>query len=64
LQIVSTIITLARSLEMTLVAEGVEEAHELAQLRALKCDYAQGFHFCRPLDPHDVESILLMNLQW
>ncbi|HEX8069035.1 MAG TPA: EAL domain-containing protein [Pyrinomonadaceae bacterium] len=48
-EIVRTIITLARSLEMDVVAEGVETAAQLAQLRALGCDYAQGFLFARPL---------------
>ncbi|MBD5803273.1 Cyclic di-GMP phosphodiesterase Gmr [Azoarcus sp. Aa7] len=48
--IVQTIVTLARTLHMEIIAEGVESAAQLAQLRALDVDYGQGYHFGRPLD--------------
>lgn len=47
--IVATIIQLARSFRATTIAEGVEEPGQLAQLRSLGCDIAQGSHFSRPL---------------
>lgn len=47
--IVATIIQLARSFRATTVAEGVEEPGQLARLRVLGCDVAQGFHFSRPI---------------
>jgi EAL domain-containing protein (putative c-di-GMP-specific phosphodiesterase class I) len=35
---------------MDLIAEGVENAGQLAQLRALQVEYGQGYYFARPLD--------------
>ena len=57
-EIVRTIITLARSLEMDVVAEGVETAEQLEQLRALGCDYAQGYIFSRPLEAGDATRLI------
>ena len=48
--IVQTIVTLAKNLDMDVVAEGVETAEQLNQLRALGCKYAQGYFFSKPLD--------------
>lgn len=44
-EIVRTIITLAHSLGMSVVAEGVENRRQLEQLRELGCEYGQGFYF-------------------
>ena len=48
-EIVRTIATLARNLGMEVVAEGVESSEQLACLRALNCEHAQGYHFSPPL---------------
>jgi EAL domain-containing protein (putative c-di-GMP-specific phosphodiesterase class I) len=48
-EIVRTIMMLARSLKMDVVAEGVETAEQLAQLKALDCEYGQGYYFSKPL---------------
>ena len=48
-QIVRSTIELAHNLQLSVVAEGVENAQVLAQLRALRCDEAQGYHFSRPV---------------
>ena len=48
--IVKTIVTLALDLGMDVIAEGVETAEQLAQLRALKCEYGQGYFISKPLD--------------
>ncbi len=50
LEIVRTIASLADSLGMDVIAEGVETAEQVAQLRGLKCRYAQGYYFSEPLD--------------
>ncbi|RKZ45529.1 MAG: hypothetical protein DRQ58_10355 [Gammaproteobacteria bacterium] len=49
MQIVKASIGLARALDMETVAEGVENGDELARLAELKCDYAQGYCFTKPL---------------
>jgi diguanylate cyclase (GGDEF)-like protein len=48
-EIVRTIATLARNLGMEVVAEGVESEDQLACLKALNCEYAQGYLFSKPL---------------
>ncbi len=49
--IVRTIIALARSLGLTVVAEGVETEAQLDYLRTNQCDEGQGYLLSRPLDP-------------
>jgi len=48
-EIVRTIVTLARNLGIDVIAEGVETAEQLNQLRALGCGQVQGFLFSRPV---------------
>jgi EAL domain-containing protein (putative c-di-GMP-specific phosphodiesterase class I) len=47
--LVQAIITLAHTLDMRVVAEGVETRSQLLQLQALECDMAQGFLFSNPV---------------
>jgi Amt family ammonium transporter len=47
--IVRTIVELGHILDLQTVAEGIELAEELEELRALECDLGQGFWFARPL---------------
>ena len=47
--IVRAIIAMSRSLGLTVVAEGVESAQQLAMLRELGCDLVQGYYFSEPL---------------
>ena len=49
LEIIRTIVTLAQALKMEVVAEGVETEEELKTLTMLRCDYAQGFYFAKPM---------------
>lgn len=51
--IVRTIISLAETMRMDVVAEGVETALQAEILRDLGCRYAQGFFFARPLEEAD-----------
>ena len=46
--IVTAVISLAHNLGLTAVAEGIETADQLAALRAMDCDMAQGYYFARP----------------
>ncbi|HEU0299868.1 MAG TPA: EAL domain-containing protein [Longimicrobium sp.] len=49
--VVQTILTLAHSLGVGVVAEGIEEAGQLAALRSMGCRLGQGFLFSRPVEP-------------
>ncbi|SHO53023.1 sensor domain-containing protein [Desulfopila aestuarii] len=57
-QIVRSIISLARSLGLSVIAEGVETRGQLEKLRALQCDKAQGFMFSRPVDEKKAREII------
>ena len=57
--IVAAIIAMGHSLELSVVAEGVETGPQLAFLNDLKCDLGQGFLFSRPLRSDAVELLLL-----
>jgi diguanylate cyclase (GGDEF)-like protein/PAS domain S-box-containing protein len=57
-EIVKAIITLAHSLGMTVVAEGVETEEQATMLSALRCEYAQGWLFGRALLADQVEAFL------
>lgn len=47
--VIRTIADLARSLNLEVVAEGVESSEQAAELLLLGCGFAQGYHFSRPL---------------
>ena len=56
--IVRSTIELGHNLGLTVVAEGVETDHELAELRRYGCDSAQGFYFARPMPAASFERWL------
>lgn len=62
LEIVHTIVTLAWNLGMDVIAEGVETAKQLAQLKALKCEYGQGFFFSKPMDTTAATALLAQEM--
>ena len=64
LEIVNTILSLAKSLDMEVVAEGVETAEQLEILRKLHCSYAQGYHLSRPIDAERFEALLGEHKSW
>jgi diguanylate cyclase (GGDEF)-like protein/PAS domain S-box-containing protein len=57
-EIVRSIATLAHSLDIRTIAEGIETIDQLAQLRALRCSYGQGYFFAEPLSQFAVEHFL------
>lgn len=60
--IVNSIISLARALGLSVIAEGVENEEQLAALRGLHCDNAQGFMFSRPMDAAAAGKYILQNM--
>jgi EAL domain-containing protein (putative c-di-GMP-specific phosphodiesterase class I) len=58
LQIVRTIIELARVLEIDVVAEGIETAEQYQLLREMGCRFGQGYLFARPLPAEQVSALL------
>ncbi len=58
LEIVQTILKLACSLGMTVIAEGVETEAQLEQLKNLNCGSAQGFLFAKPMCFEDIKKFL------
>ncbi|TWT07948.1 EAL domain-containing protein [Planococcus sp. CPCC 101016] len=61
--ITATIISLAHQLNMTVVAEGIEDEIQLAFLQSENCDEGQGYYFSRPLpaDKHDLDLLFTKN---
>lgn len=56
--IVDTIIHLAKSLDIEVLAEGVETESQVALLSQMDCDYAQGFYFSRSLEAEKLQQWL------
>ena len=56
--IVRSVVSLAHNLGLQVIAEGVETSHQLEYLKALKCQYGQGFLFSRPGDREQATQFL------
>jgi EAL domain-containing protein (putative c-di-GMP-specific phosphodiesterase class I) len=56
--IVQTILGLARSLGMDVVAEGVETKDQIARLTAMGCSTVQGYYFSKPVDAEKAQGLL------
>ena len=56
--IVSAIISMARSLKLETIAEGVETAQHALRLASLGCDFAQGYYYSGPLPAEDCRRLL------
>ncbi|MBR0100626.1 MAG: EAL domain-containing protein, partial [Treponema sp.] len=60
--IVNSVIDMAKKLDMTTVAEGVEEESQAKQLREMGCDIAQGYFYAKPMSAEDFERLLKNSL--
>lgn len=59
--ICKTIIRMAHSLDMLVIAEGVETSTQLQRLADLNCDFVQGYLFAKPMNPEQLAAYLLSN---
>lgn len=56
--IIQTILALAQSLGLKVIAEGVETEEQIQQLKKLNCEGAQGYYFAKPMTFEDVQAYL------
>jgi diguanylate cyclase (GGDEF)-like protein len=62
--VVQAIVTLAHNLNVRVVAEGVETPQHMVQLQALDCDFAQGYHFSKPIPAALALSLISDGPRW
>ncbi|QFS46150.1 GGDEF domain-containing response regulator [Nostoc sphaeroides] len=62
--LVPAMISIANSMGMSAIAEGVETQEQLAQLRSLNCNFAQGYLFSKPIEQQLVIKLLAASPQW
>src|SRR6185295_2682510 len=62
LEIVRTILGLARNLKMEVIAEGVETLEQAVELRSMNCDYGQGYYFSKALNANNADNFLSSDL--
>jgi diguanylate cyclase (GGDEF)-like protein/PAS domain S-box-containing protein len=63
-EIVRTIVSLAKNLSMSLIAEGVETIEQLEQLQLLGCDNGQGYLFSKPMTEEIATQLVVQVEQW
>ena len=61
-EIVRSVIVLAQTLKMNIIAEGIETVEQLEYLKNLGCKQGQGYLFAKPLDSHAAEEFIVNNL--
>ena len=62
--LVPAMIGIAHSMGMRAIAEGVETSEQLSQIRDLKCNFAQGNLFSRPMEAERMLDLMLTSPQW
>ncbi|MBE9070709.1 EAL domain-containing protein, partial [Leptolyngbya cf. ectocarpi LEGE 11479] len=62
--IVGTIVTLGHRLKLDIIAEGVETLAQARLLKHLRCQYAQGYFFAKPLPRAQAAELLVQNKSW
>ncbi|MBL0226037.1 MAG: EAL domain-containing protein [Geobacteraceae bacterium] len=55
-EIITSIISLAKSLNFEVIAEGVETDHQLNQIKEMNCQFGQGFLIARPMPPAAIDA--------
>ncbi len=63
-EIVESIIALSRSLDLEVIAEGIETERQLSRLRALRCDLGQGYLWAQPMPAGEIQSFVRSARRW
>ncbi|MEO5857736.1 MAG: EAL domain-containing protein [Pyrinomonadaceae bacterium] len=63
-EIVRTVIALAKALNLSVIAEGIESIHQFHQLRILGCEFGQGYLFSRPVPATEAAKLLMDSVRW
>jgi diguanylate cyclase (GGDEF)-like protein len=63
-EIVKTILSLADTLNLSVIAEGIETSQQFGLLISLGCEYGQGYLFSRPLPANEAEALLVEKRNW
>jgi diguanylate cyclase (GGDEF)-like protein len=58
LSVINAIVSLGKSLGLSVIAEGVETEEHLRYLRELNCQFAQGYYFARPMNVESIAGFL------
>jgi EAL domain-containing protein (putative c-di-GMP-specific phosphodiesterase class I) len=62
--LISTLVNMAHSLGLAVIVEGVETEEQLARLKEMGCEMAQGHYFARPLPGEALEELLREGVSW
>ena len=61
IEIIKAILNLARDLNMSVIAEGIETEYQFDLLKDLNCQFGQGYFIAKPMDPEAIEGLLATN---
>ncbi len=64
IKVMDSLISLAHSLELEVIAEGIEDLEQYRRLRVGKCDYIQGYLFGKPIEVNEADKIYDSNLSY
>ncbi|NJP09924.1 MAG: EAL domain-containing protein [Leptolyngbyaceae cyanobacterium RU_5_1] len=64
LGLVPVIKMIAKTMNMKVIAEGIETTQQLIQLKALNCDFGQGYLFSKPLEAEEIITLLASPVNW
>ena len=62
-KLMAAMVKVAHSLELSVVAEGVETQEQLDRVRSLEVDYAQGYHLSEPLGAEQAEAVIMSGIK-
>lgn len=62
--IISAMASMTHALGLEVIVEGVESEDQVAELKKMGCEMAQGFYFAKPLSSEDAEKLLVEGFSW